>query len=83
MVEEGGQRDHLHVGQVAADRRSGADSVHDRHDQVHEHHIRAQLVSELDGLSPVHRLTDHLDGIVDSQEHLQTLANQGVVLGNK
>ncbi len=83
LKADAGQSDYLGVGQLAADRFGGGHAVHDRHQHVHQDHIRAQLHCPTKCLRAVFRLADHLELGVKSEEHAQALAYDGMVVGDE
>src|SRR5215211_4593484 len=74
------QDQHLRVGRLLEDRRSGLDSAPGRHDDVHEDHVgllRAHLEHRRPGVA---RFADDLEVLLAVQEQLEPGADDGVVV---
>ena len=44
------------------------DAVQDRHPDVHEHHIRRQVVDQAHGLGPIGCFPDHDDAVLGGED---------------
>src|SRR2546430_10642805 len=64
---------HLGLGQLAPDGGGGGDTVHHRHQQVHQHHVRLEFSRQAQRLCAIRRLTHHFQR---SEEHTSELQSQ-------
>ena len=63
--ERGGQHDDLALGEHAPKLARRLDPVHDRHVEIHQHDLRAQFLSQAEGLLAVPGRAGVLQAVVD------------------
>ncbi|CAM5378396.1 hypothetical protein SABIM44S_01247 [Streptomyces abikoensis] len=67
---------------LGTDAARGLDAVAAGHPQVHQHHVRGVLGDEPHRLLAVGRRADHLDARQQPQQHHDSLAHHGLVVGH-
>src|SRR6185437_10103503 len=82
---EGGQDDHLDPGQVVVggDAAGGLQAVHPGHPDIHQHHVGALAEGQVDRLGPVGGLADDLEVVGGVNEHVESGADQRLVVGEQ
>ena len=58
-------------------------AVQDRHANVHQHHVRAQVLSLEAGIAAVGRLAHHLDVRLVAEQQPDTFPQDGVIVGDE
>lgn len=83
-VEGGDDHDRQGVGDVGAGEASGGfDAVHQRHSDVEQADVGAQLERQADCLAPVGGRADHFDVGLGVEQHRQPGAHDGLVVGDE
>src|SRR5215210_4813455 len=80
LLHEARQGDDLRLGKLGLDRRRRLDSVEDRHEEVHQDDIGAQLARGGDGQLAVLSLADDLDVAEKLEEAAKAATHDGVVV---
>src|SRR5690606_9582030 len=73
----------LRAGRGVLDGGARLDPAAARHPDVHQDDVRQQVAGHLDGLVPVAALADHLDVVLALEDHLQTSAEQRMVVDDE
>jgi len=82
VFEDGGEGDDLGLGALTADVADSGDPIHHRHQQVHEDDIRFEVMGEFEGFGAILGFADNIEVGVIEEEHLESLADDGMVVGD-
>ena len=83
LLVKDGQHQHPHVRVLGTDAPRGLHSVHHRHPQVHQHHMRLVFRGQPQRLLPVCRLRHHLHPAVQAKQLEHGLTKGGLVVHEK
>ena len=83
VVGEAGQDQHLRVRRRGPDAPQPRDAIDAGHDEVHEDDLRRERLRHLGGLQAVLSLTDDLDVILQIEEELEAVPDDGLVIGDE
>jgi endonuclease/exonuclease/phosphatase family metal-dependent hydrolase len=67
---------------MSAELAGGFDSVKDRHPQIEQDRVRADLPDDVQGFLPVGRRADDLDPVGQAEQHDQSVAHGGLVVSD-
>ena len=83
VLDDAGQDEHLGARAGILEKLRRLDPAHLGHGQVHQHDVRAEALSLVDGLAAVRRLPRDDDVILELEQHLQSVADDRVVIGDE